>query len=239
MMKAIFRNINLLNLGLIIGCIILLLNLRPMVSYKASIDVKPDSKLAEHEQHQQLKEEPSQNRDIVEYGIIPEKNLFHPERKIIVKAAEAQPSAPPPSSEETPILYGTVVSSKIRLAYLEEKNKKQPPRPLPQAQVNEQGNVEKEQHIFQVGETIGGFTLQEITEDSVILFRGEEKLIVQVFDPSEPKNRIPIAAATPMSPAAKSQPISKPPPRKTPSVAQQIEKKKKEQIMRRRNLLNR
>lgn len=239
-MKAIFRNINLLNIGLIIGCVVLLLNLKPMLDYKPVIDVKPDSNLAEHKQYQQLKEGALQNRDIVEYGVIAEKNLFHPERKIVVKTAETQPPPPPPPPEEIPdlILYGTVVSSRLRLAYIEEKNKKRP-RPLRQARAKEQEKEGKEQRIFQVGETIGGFTLKEITEDSVILFRDDEKLVVQVFDPSDPKKRTSSTVQKPASSKAERKPIRRPPPRQSPSVTQQIERKKKEQILRRRRLLRR
>lgn len=238
-MEVIFRNINLLNTGLIVGCIILLLNLEPMLNYKPSIDVEPDSKLAVHEQHQQIEEESPQDKDVVEYGIIAEKNLFHPERKIIVKTAKAEPPSASSPPEEIPdlVLYGTVVTSKIRLAYLKQKNRKQSSIRLPRVKAKRQKKIEKEQSIFQIGETIGGFILKEITEGSVTLFRGEEKMVVQVFDPASPKKRTPQSVAKPAPPKTRRQPIRKPPPRRDPSVAQQIENKKKKQIMRRRRLL--
>jgi len=237
-MKAFFKSINLLNLGLLIGCIILALNLAPMLDYKPNIEVKPDSSMVDNGQEQKVAEKTEQARDVVEYGIIPEKNLFHPERKIVVAAKEAAPPPPPPPPQEVPelVLYGTVISNKLRIAYIEEKNKK-PPQPQPDPQPQGQGQEEKEQRVFQLGDAISGFTLKEINEDNVVLFRGEEKLLVQVFDPADPKKRTPptVTMTAPTAPVTQQQPIQEPPPRISPAVTQQ----KQESIMRRRRMLDR
>ena len=242
-MKAFFKSINLLNLGFFIGCIILGLNLAPMLDYKPDISVKPDNSEAENVHEQDVAEKTEQARDVVEYGIIPEKNLFHPERKVVVAAVETPPPPPPPPPPlETPdlVLYGTVISSNLRIAYIEEKNKKRPAQPQPNSQPQVQ--PEKEQRVFQLGDAISGFTLKEINEDSVVLYRGEEKLEVQVFDPADPKKRTPppVTMAAPPPIDTQQQQIQKPPPRISPTVTQQQpEQQRQESLMRRRRMLDR
>jgi hypothetical protein len=110
----------------------------------------------------------------LDYMIITEQNLFHPERKIPVEAKEAQPLPKPDF-----VLYGTLLSGDINIAYMEDKKS---PFSSP--------GREKRQTPLKLGESMSGFTLKEISEDRVIMVRGEEeRLIVYLNDPQKPKQR--------------------------------------------------
>jgi hypothetical protein len=110
------------------------------------------------------------------YTIIAENNLFHPERKIPLekKAADQQQPLPKPDI----ILYGTVISDTLRLAYLEDLKA---PRTTP--------GRGKRQTVMKIGDTLSGFTLKEIDTDKIMMAMGEEKMTVYVRDPLKLKTR--------------------------------------------------
>lgn len=110
---------------------------------------------------------------ITEYTKVSEENLFHPERKIPVEKKEEKPLPKPEF-----VLYGTLITDTISLAYLEDLK-------VPRSTVGRG----KRQISMKKGDTLSGFTLKEIEADKIVMVRGEEKMVVSLNDPAHPKKR--------------------------------------------------
>jgi len=123
---------------------------------------------------------------VLEYALIGENNLFHPERKIPAEKKEEEPLPKPEF-----VLYGTLITNDISLAYIEDMKA---PRSSP--------GRGRRQTALRKGETLAGFTLKEIEHEMIVMVRGEENMTVPIDDPSHPKERkgIETKAATPKPP---------------------------------------
>ncbi|MBI5638931.1 MAG: hypothetical protein HZA17_00760 [Nitrospirae bacterium] len=128
-----------------------------------------------------------------DFIIIAEQNLFHPDRKIPLEKKEAQPLPAPDF-----ILYGTLLTDDVKIAYMEDKK----------SPVSTPGR-EKRQTSLRPGDSLGGFTLKEIAKDRVIMARGEEKLTIYLDDPHKPKTRDAFITTAP-SHIPQTQPASRP-----------------------------
>ena len=128
-----------------------------------------------------------------DYVVIAEQNLFHPERKIPVEKKDA--AAPLPKPEF--VLYGTLLTNDLHIAYMEDKKA---PQNSP--------SRGKKQIPVKLGESLSGFTLKEIDTDKVVMVRGEERLIVNINDDAKYKTRE--AAAAVAQPAPRQQPPPSP-----------------------------
>jgi hypothetical protein len=179
-LNRLFRNINLLNIILIVSAFLLadyvvlpLLNAKikyiPATSKKVFTVKKEEAALGQT---------PSPS----DFTIIADQNLFHPERKI---PPEKKEEAPLPKPEF--VLYGTLITDNVSFAYLEDKKS---PRSTP--------GRGKRQTALKKGDTMSGFTLKEIDHDKIVMVKGEETLIVKVIDSSIKKDReISSAVTTP------------------------------------------
>jgi type II secretory pathway component PulC len=134
-------------------------------------DIKKPQDIAEvdHDNSEDKKKEPI----IVEYSNIVEKNLFHPERMIPPEKKVAQ-ELPKPEI----VLYGTMITEEAKIAYVEDLK----------AKTTTPGRGPRQRPIKK-GEMISGFTVKDITEDKIILQRGEESITVSLLDPSKKKQR--------------------------------------------------
>ncbi len=170
LLPYLLKNINLLNIalaGLITAGFFYIFAPTPVIDLK--VTPAPNKLLSE------TKEVLSQAQNIPpsDYTIISEQNIFHPDRKIPTdKKIETQKSQP------EFVLYGTLIADDIRLAYLEDKKS---PRTT-QGRGNRQTALKK-------GETISGFTLNEIEKDKIVMVREEETIIVHLTDSSKAKSR--------------------------------------------------
>jgi hypothetical protein len=113
------------------------------------------------------KQEEAKTPSPADYVVIAEQNLFHPERKIPVDKKDA--AAPLPKPEF--VLYGTLLTDELHLAYMEDKKA---PQNSP--------SRGKKQIPVKLGESLSGFTLKEIDTDKVVMIRGEEKIDVYLND---------------------------------------------------------
>lgn len=123
-----------------------------------------------------------------DYTIIAEQNIFHPERKI-----PAGDNEKPPSNPEF-VLYGTLITDDISLAYLEDLK----------APFSSPGRG-KRQIALRRGDTLSSFILKDIEADKVTMVRGEETVIVYLNDTQRPKTRgtsAPPTALVPLQPAS-------------------------------------
>ena len=142
----------------------------------AKADPEPSEKKGEASQPQ-----------ILDYSLITEKNLFHPERKI---PEEKKPIVELPKPEI--VLYGTLISGTDKIAYLEDLKA---PRTTP--------GRGKRQTALRQGQSISGFKLEEIYEDRIVMVRGEEKMEVKVLQNLDKKPRKADTTPNPTSPAGK------------------------------------
>ena len=123
----------------------------------------------------------------MEYTLIADQNLFHPERKI---PPEKKAEAPLPKPEF--VLYGTLITSDLGIAYLEDKKG---------APVTTPGRG-KRQTALKKGESLSGFILKELFNDRVVMNRGEETMTVYLNDSQAPKAREGVPDLTKTAPKA-------------------------------------
>ncbi len=170
--KYLLSNLNLMNI-MLAGVLIFLVNymvlpfLHKGMQYSLPVMVKhekPDSGV-------DTKTEQIKTPSPFDYVIIAEQNLFHPERKIPVEAKEAQ-SLPKPEF----VLYGTLLSGDINIAYMEDKKS-------PYSTAG-RGN---RQRALKPGQSISGYTLTEVFADKVVMARGDDRLEVTVTESSKSK----------------------------------------------------
>ncbi|MDQ5984988.1 MAG: hypothetical protein CSYNP_00692 [Syntrophus sp. SKADARSKE-3] len=114
----------------------------------------------------------SPNTSAIDYAIISDENLFHPERRI-----------PPLKKVETVvirpevILYGIVISDNMGIAFVEDKKA---PQTTP--------GRGKRQIALRQGEQFGGYVLQRIEANHIMLARGNDKFFVKLEEGEKRKN---------------------------------------------------
>ncbi len=151
-------------------------------------------------------EQAAQNKEpaLIDFSIIAEQNLFHPDRKIPENASAQQ--IPQPEF----ILYGIMLSDDYSVAYLEDKK----------SPLNTPGRG-KRQTVLRKGESISGFTLKEIEADKVVMVRGEERILVYLNDPQRPKAREGDTTATLAAASGQQPPSPQQQPRSVPKQSPQ------------------
>jgi len=180
--KNFFRNINLLNIMLITSIIILAnYTVLPMFNMNIRYTLPAVKKTIGD-----TDEKPAESHipSLTDYTMIAEENLFHPERKIPVEKKDEQPLPKPDF-----VLYGTLITDDMRIAYMEDLKA---PRSSP--------GRGKRQISMKKGDTLSGFTLKEIEVEKIVMVRGEEKMVVNMNDPSHPKVRVSTAPVTQVVP---------------------------------------
>jgi hypothetical protein len=170
-MKHLFQSITIANTSLLIMAIFMTSYLvlpffSEQIKYPLPLQKTP-AKPAEDGKSEFLVPSPA------DYTIISEENLFHPER-IIPPEKKVEQELPKPDF----ILYGTMVSDDISLAFLEDLKS---PRNTP--------GRGKRQVALKKGDIFSGFTLKEIDTDKIVMVRGGENIMVSVVDPQKPKTR--------------------------------------------------
>jgi hypothetical protein len=214
-LKPIARNINIINsLLMTVVALFVLYNFSPLTEMKVKYALPSVKKVAEKKEKITVE---TQTLYAAEYMKITDDNLFHPERRIPPEKKEEPP--PPPKPEF--VLYGTLISDDLSIAYLEDLKA---PRSTP--------GRGKRVTPLKKGASMSGFTLREINPEQVVMYRGEEKLVVLVNDPSRHKERkeAGLAAASPVQPAGTGQTSAKvtQPSRERAKAQRAQEEKKKE-----------
>ena len=176
--RYLLRNINLLNI-MLTGVLIFLVNymLLPFLNKSIQYSLPVIAKNVEIDSGNDKIQDQEKTSSPLDYMIISERNLFHPERKIPVEVNAASEAQPIPKPDF--VLYGTLLTDDLKIAYMEDKKS---PHITP--------GREKRQTPLKQGETMSGFTLKEISKDEVIMVRGEERLTVYLIDPKQPKERV-------------------------------------------------
>lgn len=170
--NTVIKNFNLLNLMLLaIICVFAGYVLSPMLKVDTRITLLPAKKTTGEEKANKTSE--NKIPSPLDFNVIAENNLFHPERIIpIDKKAEA------PLPKPDFILYGTLITDDLRIAYIEDLKA---PRSTP--------GRGKRVTSLKKDAMMSGFTLKEVETDKVVMARGEESVIVKMNDPAHAKKR--------------------------------------------------
>jgi len=165
----LLRSINVLNILLAAALIaaaqfivLPLAGLEPKISLPA---VKAVS--AKHEEEKKAGHEPA--APPIDYTLIADQNLFHPERKIPTDK---------PSDKEKPlpkaefVLYGTVIDGDMSLAYVDDK----------QSPISTPGRG-KRLRVLKKGDSLSGYILKDIMPDRIVMARGEDVITVDLMNP--------------------------------------------------------
>lgn len=176
--NTIIKNFNLLNLMLLATIFVFAgYILYPMFQVNTRISPLPTKKnIGEAQEH---KASEDKTPSPLEFNVIADNNIFHPERIIPIekKAETALPKA-------EFVLYGTLIADDLSIAYMEDIKA---PR-----STNGRG---KRQTALKKNSTMSGYTLKEIEADKVVMVRGEEKITVKINDPAHAKKRTELASA--------------------------------------------
>ncbi|MBE0558280.1 MAG: hypothetical protein IH628_13695 [Proteobacteria bacterium] len=141
---------------------------------------------------------------VTDYTVISDKNLFHPERKIPL---EKRPEKAVPKPDV--VLYGTLIADDASYAFIEDK----------QAPYSTPGRG-KRQITLKKGDRLSGYTLREITEDRIVLVKGEEKVVVMLDDSGKKRtDAAPAVPATARTSAAGTTPSPAIPGSPPPAIA--------------------
>lgn len=146
------------------------------------------------------KEEPAAANavpSVMDYVMVAEKNLFHPERRM-----PTDKNVEPEMARPEIIYYGSIITQEKKIAYIEDKKN---PYSTP-------GRGKRQKQIVE-GAMIGGYKLAEVNPETLVLVRGEDKMVVNLRDEKDRK-----APET----AAKQQPL---PQFQLPAIKQALPKK--------------
>jgi hypothetical protein len=199
-LRYLIRSINLLNV-LLLAVLILFIVFVILPLSSATVRFKlPVMKAKAIEQPVGSADKP-QNQSPADYAMIGENNLFHPERKVPPEKKDEN-ALPKPEL----VLYGTIVSDGITMAFIEDKKS---PR------TSEARG--KRQSVIKKGDILSGFMVKEIQPDMVLLTRGEETMTVKLSDDKKQREGAGMQGMTPNRPGApppavRPLPTSAPPP---------------------------
>jgi hypothetical protein len=183
-LKAFTRNFNILNTILLLITVLFIFYIfLPRLEIHIKYKLPAIKTSQEKEKEDKLSED--RTPSVTEYAIVSKKNLFNPERIIPVEKKDAeQQSLPKPEF----LLYGTLISNNVKLAYLEDLKSLR----------NTPGRGRR-QVSLKIGDVLSGFTLKEIHDDYIVMTRGEETITVKITDNAEKKSRTFQAAPQPQS----------------------------------------
>jgi len=171
--RYLLSHINLINI-LLTAVLIFLVNyiLLPFLSKSILYSLPAVKKHGKTEPLTSKQEQPKMTSPL-DYMVITEQNLFHPERKIPVEVKQAQPLPKPDF-----VLYGTLINDELQIAYIEDRKS---PQSTP--------GRGKRQSALKLGSSLSGFSLKRVETDKVLMVRGEENIIVLLDDPQKQKSR--------------------------------------------------
>lgn len=189
-MGSLLRNVNLINI-LLAAAIILSAHfyVLPLVSREVKFTAPPVRETQPAANAPKPVTEPA--APPIDFNLIADQNLFHPERKIPVEKAAEEKSLPKPDL----VLYGTLITDDQSLAYVEDKL----------APFSTPGRG-KRLRVLKKGDTVGGFLLKAVEPDRIVLVRGDETMTVTLEESKAKKTEstetkgAPAAGPTPIAP---------------------------------------
>ncbi|MEN6623482.1 MAG: hypothetical protein ABFD50_18295 [Smithella sp.] len=193
MFTYILRNLNVLN-GILLAAIALLVVFIAIPFFSMDIWLTipkiPPAKIG-----QSVQTTVTENPPFADYALISDQNLFNPARRIPPAGAEEKIFARPEI-----ILYGTLITGKMRIAFIEDKKT---PKTTP--------GRGKRQIAVQKGYNINGYVLKQIDPDKIVFVKGMDRIVVrleegekrketkeQITNPQEAAPKAPSESPSPM-----------------------------------------
>ena len=177
-MKYIFQSMNVMN-GLLTAAVAIVAYFTVIPFLNLNIQMSLPA-VKETVGRSGEKTELPQNYSPVDYAVISEQNLFHPERKIPLEKKDEKAILRPEV-----VLYGTLIMDDMSIAFIEDKK----------APYSTPGR-EKRQIVLKKGDNLNGYILREIEATRIVLVKGEEKIVVML---NEGEKRKAGAAHTPQA----------------------------------------
>lgn len=192
------KNLNLINILLLAGIVVLAATVLYPMTYARVKFALPRAKVkAPVEAAKEAPGQPAQQAapgpSPLDYAVIGEQNLFHPDR---VTPIDGKAEVPKPEL----ILYGTLITDIGRTAFIEDKRS---PKTSP--------GRGKRQTTVRLGEIIGGYRVTEIEPDRIVLIHADEKVTFYLSS-----DKVREGDASSPVPAGKTPPL--PVPAKRPTV---------------------
>ncbi len=216
MMGYLLRSVNILNVSLVAAAIVAgYFTIQPLLHARTGYRPiqPPGAASAKAGDENPVQVEQSATQAALDYTMIADNNLFHPERRIPVEKAEAKPLPKPEF-----VLYGILTTDDQEFVYIEDKKF---PLSTP--------GRGKRLSVLKIGDTLSGFTLKGIEPDNAIMVRGKETIVVSLNE-SKSKTRgqpdktgqpnTPVMQARPGSAQAPQPYVSQPPPQ--PQTPQRV-----------------
>jgi hypothetical protein len=174
-LRLLLKNINVINVVLTAALVI-------FVVYILLPSTRPDMEYTPAPLKQEVPDidgdiavtDDRQNTNQLDFTVIAERNLFHPNRKI----PEPEPEKKEPEERPDFILYGTMLVGGAKIAYMEDGNS---PKTTP--------GRGKRQKAVKEGDVMSGYVLSLISHDRVVMMKGEDTIEVPIVNPSKPKKR--------------------------------------------------
>jgi hypothetical protein len=164
--KLFFQNFNVLNSVLAVAAIILLLALDiPLINKNMEVTISGSNSALE----QNRSKIAENNTAYLDYAAITDKNLFNPERRMPAENRDNLSVARPEI-----ILYGTLITSETKIAYIEDKK----------SSFSTAGRG-KRPIALSMGRSIAGYVLKEVHPESILLVRGTDKMVITLRNPKD------------------------------------------------------
>jgi len=180
--QYLIRSVNVLNLVLLAAAVVVFFDvLDPILQEPAAVAI-PSAKDESASPAVSAKNVGGGLLASVDYSVIGDKNLFHPDRVI-----------PPEKKTETAkekvkpdiVLHGTMITDQMKLAYIEDKK----------APATSPGRGTR-QSTLKEGDQIGGYKLIQITDKMIVLTNGGEQMILYLDELKERKTETTMTAKT-------------------------------------------
>ncbi len=166
------KSLNVLNLLLVAAVLVLALYvLFPLMNKNVAYQppaVKAEPSVVQEESNT------NQSPAASDYIVVAEQNVFHPDRKIPPEGKDEK-ALPKPEI----LLYGTVLTDTMRIAYIEDKKS---PQTTPG-----RGN---RQVVLKQGDQVSGFILRDVEKDRIVLVKGEEQMVVYLSDAKKTRTQV-------------------------------------------------
>ena len=208
--RYLLQSINVLNLLVTVAAIgFFIYFLNPLLRTPVSVKVPAPNEISPG---MPVRMEETMKPAIADYALIGEQNLFHPDR--IISEVKKTPT-PVTLTRPELILHGTMLTSELKIAYLEDK-KAAPKTPGRSAQYI----------VIKEGDNVSGYILKQITENMIVLANGEERMTLYLDELKDRKGEITGPTKAP-APAATAPPQvaprpSTPQPPQRPSMVQPV-----------------
>ncbi|MDD5711902.1 MAG: hypothetical protein PHY31_03990 [Smithellaceae bacterium] len=173
------RSVNVLNAGLLVILLaILYLGLEPLISNDAGVIDPPSAREIKVVKDGE-RIAPIMEASIIDYSIVTEKNIFHPQRRL--------PSDRPATEAVKPdvVLYGTLITDDLSLAFLEDLK-------APYATAGRG----KRPMTLKKGGYLNGYRLEEVDADRIVLVKGRDRIVALIADKGKVKPREGLAAGS-------------------------------------------